>query len=192
MPPALRIRYGYQTTPQSEAPASNASVGSETGDFKEADRILSQRILPSPMNPSAVLHVVSPLGGGVDRHVRDVVAAVARPQVLWHVGERAEVVEGADPGRRYLPLDPARIDAAPQDFARWMKGLGIGLVHLHTVVKPLRGRPASTARFRPRHPGDSGHALSLASPARAPQTDRLRMEAVRHPTCFEDLPPDVD
>jgi len=98
------------------------------------------------MNPSAVLHVMSPLGGGVDRHVRDIVAAVARPQVLWHVGERAEVVEGAGAGRRYLPLDPARIDAAPQDFARWMKGLGIGLVHLHTVVKAPRRRAEWIAR----------------------------------------------
>ena len=73
---------------------------------------------------------MSPLGGGVDRHVRDVVAAVARPQVLWHVGERAEVVEGAGQERRYLPIDPARIDASPQEFVRWMKGLGIGLINL--------------------------------------------------------------
>ena len=58
------------------------------------------------MNASTILHVVSPLGGGVDRYVRDVMASVARPQVLWHVGERAEVVEGATRERRYLPLDP--------------------------------------------------------------------------------------
>jgi len=98
------------------------------------------------MSPSAVLHVMSPLGGGVDRHVRDVVAAVARPQVLWHVGERAEVVEGAGQERRYLPIDPARIDASPQEFVRWMKGLGIGLVHLHTVVKAPRRRAEWIAR----------------------------------------------
>ena len=98
------------------------------------------------MSPSAVLHVMSPLGGGVDRHVRDLVAAIARPQVLWHVGERAEVIENAAAGRRYLPLDPARIDAAPNDFLAWLRGLGIGLVHLHTVVAAPRERAAWAAR----------------------------------------------
>jgi glycosyltransferase involved in cell wall biosynthesis len=98
------------------------------------------------MNASTILHVVSPLGGGVDRHVRDVMAAVARPQVLWHVGERAEVVEGATRDRRYLPLDPARIDAAPKALSGWMKSLGIGAVHLHTVVGAPRRRAQWLAR----------------------------------------------
>jgi len=98
------------------------------------------------MDPSAVLHVVSPLGGGVDRHVRDIVAAVARPQLLWHVGDRAEVIEGAASGRRYLPLEPARLDASPRAFAQWMKDLGVGLVHLHTVVPAPRKRAAWIAR----------------------------------------------
>ena len=89
---------------------------------------------------------MSPLGGGVDRYVRDVVATVARSQVLWHVGERAEVVEGAGTSRRYLPLDPARIDAAPGDFLAWLRKLGIGVVHLHTVVRAPRERAAWAAR----------------------------------------------
>jgi hypothetical protein len=45
------------------------------------------------MSLPAVLHVMSPLGGGVDRYVRDIVAAVPRPQVLWHVADGAEVME---------------------------------------------------------------------------------------------------
>src|SRR5690349_123834 len=40
MPPAASTRYGYQTTPQSDAPASSTSVGSETGDLKRGDRII--------------------------------------------------------------------------------------------------------------------------------------------------------
>ena len=98
------------------------------------------------MNASTILHVVSPLGGGVDRYVRDVMSSVPRPQVLWHVGERAEVVEGATRDRRYLPLDPLRIDAAPDALSGWMKSLGIGLVHLHTVVRAPRRRAEWIAR----------------------------------------------
>ena len=98
------------------------------------------------MTASTILHVVSPLGGGVDRYVRDVMAAVARPQALWHVGERAEVVEGATHDRRYLPLDPARIDAAPGALSQWMRTLGIGIVHLHTVVPAPRRRAQWLAR----------------------------------------------
>ena len=92
------------------------------------------------------MHVVSPLGGGVDRHVRDLVAALARPQLLWHVADRAEVIEGASGDRRFLPLDPARVDAARGELAQWLKALGVGLVHLHTVVQAPRRRAEWVAR----------------------------------------------
>ena len=96
------------------------------------------------MDLPAVLHVMSPLGGGVDRHVRDLVATIDRRHVLWHVGSRAEVVELTGP-RRYLPLDPARASAAPDTLASWLRSLGIGLVHLHTVVREPRSRAAWAA-----------------------------------------------
>ena len=96
------------------------------------------------MNPPAVLHVMSPLGGGVDRYVRDIVAAVARPHVLWHVAERAEVLEAAGP-RRYYPLDPQRVDREPERLTGWLRERGVGLVHLHTVVRAPRRRAAQIA-----------------------------------------------
>jgi glycosyltransferase involved in cell wall biosynthesis len=91
------------------------------------------------MEHPAVLHVMSPLGGGVDRHVRDIVAAVPRSHVLWHAGDRAEVIEvrGA---RRYFPLDPARIDADRAALAAWLRARGVGLVHLHAVARAPRRR----------------------------------------------------
>jgi glycosyltransferase involved in cell wall biosynthesis len=97
------------------------------------------------MSLPAVLHVMSPLGGGVDRYVRDIVAAVARPQVMWHVGERAQVLEQPR-SPRYLPLDPARLDAEPERLARWLRAQGVGIVHLHTVVREPRERAAAIAR----------------------------------------------
>lgn len=97
------------------------------------------------MDQPAVLHVMSPLGGGVDRHVRDIVAQAGRRHVLWHVGSRAEVVE-VEGERRFYPLDPARIAAAPDNLAGWLRAMGIGLVHLHTVVRAPRQRAAWAAQ----------------------------------------------
>ena len=96
------------------------------------------------MTTPAVLHVMSPLGGGVDRYVRDVVAAVARPQLLWHVAERAAVIE-QPLSPRYLPIDPQRFDAEPESLARWLRAKDVGLVHLHTVVRAPRARAEAIA-----------------------------------------------
>jgi glycosyltransferase involved in cell wall biosynthesis len=96
------------------------------------------------MSLPAVLHVMSPLGGGVDRYVRDIVAAVPRPQVLWHVADCAEVME-AEGERRYRPLDPMRVDRDPEGLARWLRSRDVGLVHLHTVVPAPRRRAAQIA-----------------------------------------------
>ena len=91
------------------------------------------------MESTAVLHLVSLHGGGVDRHVRDVAAAVARPHLLWHVGERSEVIENGS-ARRFLPLDPKRIDAEGERIARWLRARGVGLVHLHSTALAARRR----------------------------------------------------
>ena len=86
-----------------------------------------------------MLHVLALHGGGVDRHVRDLLAAVRRPQVLWHVGERAEVIEGAG-GRRFLPIEPARVEAEPERLAAWLRARGVGIVHLHSMARAARAR----------------------------------------------------
>lgn len=97
------------------------------------------------MDTPAVLHVLPSLGGGVDRHVRDIAAQVDRGHVLWHVGERAEVAERAGI-RHYFPLDPARVDASPAALASWLRGQGVGVVHLHGVTRAPRRRAESAAR----------------------------------------------
>ena len=69
------------------------------------------------MGSSAVLHVTALLGGGVDRHVRDVARTTARAHITWHVGEHAEVIETRG---EHIVLDPARVDADPDAMARWL------------------------------------------------------------------------
>ena len=88
---------------------------------------------------------MSPLGGGVDHHVRDIAAQVGRRHVLWHVGSHAEVVE-VEGERRFYPLDPARIAVAPESLAGWLRAMGIGLVHLHAVTRAPRQRAAWAAQ----------------------------------------------
>jgi glycosyltransferase involved in cell wall biosynthesis len=75
----------------------------------------------------------------VDRHVRDISGAVARPHLLWHVGERAEVLETAG-AHRFLPLDPARVDAEGERVAGWLRARDVGLVHLHSSAGAARMR----------------------------------------------------
>ena len=97
------------------------------------------------MDTSAVLHVLPSLGGGVDRHVRDIASHGGRAHVLWHVGERAEVAERAG-SRHYLPIDPARADAQPEALAAWLRAQQVGLVHLHGVTRATRRRAEAAAR----------------------------------------------
>jgi glycosyltransferase involved in cell wall biosynthesis len=88
------------------------------------------------MTAPAILHVTSLLGGGVDRHVRDIARGVARPQLVWHAGDGADVIE--DPrARRFFPL--AR-DAVGEALARWLRGRRVGLVHLHQLASAPRER----------------------------------------------------
>lgn len=88
------------------------------------------------MTAPAILHVTSLLGGGVDRHVRDIARGVDRPQLVWHAGDGADVIE--DPrAARFFPL--AR-DAVGEALARWLRGRRVGLVHLHQLTRAPRGR----------------------------------------------------
>ena len=93
------------------------------------------------MTPAAVLHVTSLLGGGVDRHVRDIARSVPGRHVFWHSGESADVLE-LPAEQRFFVLDPQRIEAEPEALAAWLRSLGVAIVHLHTTM------PAGERRAR--------------------------------------------
>ena len=93
------------------------------------------------MGACAVLHVTSLLGGGVDRHVRDIARGVPRPHLYWHAADSAEVIE--DPrGRRFFPLAPG---AMGDSLAGWLRVRGVGVVHTHAVDDACRARAAWAA-----------------------------------------------
>lgn len=86
------------------------------------------------MSAFAILHVTSLFGGGVDRHVRDLLRTVAREQLVWHAGDGVDVIEDAG---RFFPL--AR-DAVGEALARGLRGRRVGLVHLHQLTRAPRER----------------------------------------------------
>lgn len=89
------------------------------------------------MSSCAVLHVTSLLGGGVDRHIRDIARAGGREHLVWHAGEDTELIEETS-RRRYYPLDSAV--AMGDALAVWMRSRGVGIVHAHSVSAPVRAR----------------------------------------------------
>ncbi len=93
---------------------------------------------------SAVLHLTSAAGGGVDRYIRDVAAHSARPQLIWHVGSQVDIIE--HPRGRFLPLSRPGDDASGAALARWLREAGAGLVHLHGVSAECRSRLALLER----------------------------------------------
>ncbi len=97
------------------------------------------------MEPSAVLHIASLHGGGVDRHVRDIVRNVARPQLVWHASPRAEVLELVREGR-CLPLDAAALEREPVTLDRLLRRERVGLIHTHSVAQAVRSRARSLAQ----------------------------------------------
>ena len=90
----------------------------------------------------AVVHVTSLLGGGVNRHLRDIARARARPHLVWHAGERAEVLQE---GARYRPLDPRLVDEDFPALDDWLRSRGAGVIHLHSL-EPAPRRRALQAR----------------------------------------------
>ena len=88
------------------------------------------------MTGSAILHVTSLLGGGVDRHVRDLARGAGREHLVWHAGDGADVIEDAR-AKRYFPLAG---DAVGSGLARWLRGRRVGLVHLHQLTRAPRER----------------------------------------------------
>ncbi len=97
------------------------------------------------MSPSAILHVTSLFGGGVDRHLRDVMAGVSRPQLAWHAGEAGEAIE--DPGAgRFFPLASGAFPGSKARIAEWLASRRVGLVHLHALGDAPRERAQWAAR----------------------------------------------
>ncbi len=94
------------------------------------------------MTDFAILHVTSHFGGGVDRHVRDIVRTVDRPQLLWHAGDGADVIEDPRPGR-FFPLAEG---AVGDGLERWLRGRRVGLVHLHQLTRAPRERATWACR----------------------------------------------
>jgi len=96
------------------------------------------------MEPCAVLHIASMHGGGVDRHVRDIARNVPRPHLVWHVAERAEVLE-LPAGRRSLALDPAAVERHGEAVDRVLRHARVGVLHVHAIARAARRRAAQLA-----------------------------------------------
>ena len=96
------------------------------------------------MESWGVLHIASLHGGGVDRHVRDIVRELPRGHLVWHVSGRAEVLE-LPRERRSLPLDAAAVDRAPEAAARLLRSHGVGVLHVHSLGTAARARAAFLA-----------------------------------------------
>ncbi len=88
---------------------------------------------------AAILHVTSLFGGGVDRHVRDLVRTIPREHYLWHAGDGVDVIEEPRAGR-FHPLAPEATGARADRLAAWLKARRIGLVHLHQLTRAPRER----------------------------------------------------
>ncbi len=79
------------------------------------------------------------LGGGVDRHVRDIARASRGRHVIWHTGGASDVIEVAG-SNAPVALDPGAIDRDPAALAAWLKSQRVGLVHAHSVSEASRAR----------------------------------------------------
>jgi hypothetical protein len=97
------------------------------------------------MTTCAVLHVTSTPGGGVDRHIRDIVRSTSRTHIVWHASDSADVLETFRP-RRFHPLAPRWSEAHGESLAAWLRGRGVGIVHAHSVARMPRARATWAAR----------------------------------------------
>jgi glycosyltransferase involved in cell wall biosynthesis len=88
------------------------------------------------MSSFAVLHITSVLGGGVDRYVRDIARGSCHAQLAWHVAHGVDVME-SPAELRFIALDSAAIDRAPEPLAAWLRARRVGLVHAHAIAAPV-------------------------------------------------------
>ena len=95
--------------------------------------------------PPAVLHVTSMLGGGVDRHVRDIGRASSRNHLVWHTAQGADVLETLSDSH-FNALDPAAIEPEGATLASWLRARRVGLIHVHSVSEAARARAQWAAK----------------------------------------------
>ena len=118
----------------------------------------------SPVTRSSVLHVSAAEGGGVDRYIRDLAANVPRRHFLWHAGSGIDVIEDVAT-QRFSPLSEQieNADAAPA-LAAWLRGNGVGVVHLHGLGAGCRSRLALVQRATPMPWMVTLHDLTFVNP----------------------------
>ena len=97
------------------------------------------------MAAPAILHVTSLFGGGVDRHLRDAVAGVARPALIWHAGALAEAMEDTA-SSRVDALVPEAFASGKDAIGAYLRSHRVGLVHLHSLGEAERERAAWAAK----------------------------------------------
>lgn len=85
--------------------------------------------------------MVSLFGGGVDRHVRDIVRSQRRDHLIWHAGDSVDVIEEPRT-HRFHALDAGRLQGDRDALAQWLRARRAGLVHLHSSDAPARARAA--------------------------------------------------
>ena len=83
--------------------------------------------------------MTSLLGGGVDRHVRDIARDARRSHLVWHAGDRAEVMEVSGE-ERYFPLDGEAFEHRSAALGEWLRRRRVSIVHAHSVSRAVRAR----------------------------------------------------
>ena len=97
------------------------------------------------MSASAVLHVTSIPGGGVDRHIRDIARTSGRPHLVWHAADAGDALE-IPAEKRVLPFDREKLARDPSPVLDFLRKHRVGLVHAHAVTEAPRERAAWIAQ----------------------------------------------
>jgi len=115
------------------------------------------------MTSPAVLHITSLLGGGVDRHVRDIARAAPARHLIWHTCDTADVIEIPASGE-YLPLEREAIEREPGKLAAWLRAYP--LKKFPIIIRNLQKFRAKIAK-RSGTPRAASQA-NFAAPSRPP------------------------
>lgn len=97
------------------------------------------------MPSSAVLHVTSIPGGGVDRHIRDIARSSDREHLVWHAADGGDALE-IPSEHRVLPLDREKLASDARPLLAFLRSRRVGLVHAHAVTEAPRQRADWIAR----------------------------------------------
>jgi Glycosyltransferase Family 4 len=84
------------------------------------------------------------LGGGVDRHVRDIARGRSPSHLAWHTASDADVIETLGDGR-FVALDPTAVEREGATLVAWLRAQRVGVVHAHSVSEAARARAAWAA-----------------------------------------------